>query len=448
MKQQLSIFKPFFAILVALFFLSSCGNDDDAIIEPIAPVDPEPEPAAKVSKYVVGFEALPVGGEQPVDFVLDMAALSDLESGEISVEGQGLPQKGWRYFHQAGASLLSVGFAADDQGLVYQLDAEGALKSVNNFTLTNNFDKRFLNINDDTLVIVDLIARGVFDGDIPDLEFTVVDTKTGKVTGKFSHPIDHKSDGELFENYVPHINGMAFRDSKLFISYHKLDTQGGFNLIDGNKAYIAVLNYPDFTLDQLIEDDRTNVIGVDGHYGLFKDNAGTVYSYSAGSKAAGLIQETQNTSGLLRIKKGTTDFDPDYFFDVENAINGGKLFWADYIGNGKALARVLAQEGLPDWAAFAEQGPFFRLVILDLEAQTVTTVQGMPLHANRYTAPLFVENGKAYISARTGNPIGLGETSVADGESYVYRIDPATATASKGAKIKGLSLKGIFKISN
>lgn len=444
--KRILFFKSVVVVFALFFTVTSCESDDEGNIQ--EEQQEQEETVEEVSRIVVGFEASPVGGGQPIDYVLDLPSLERLEAGEINVEGKGLPQRGWRYFHQGGNALLSVGFAADDQGLVFQLDDEGAPKQISNFALTNNFDKRFLNIDDNTMVIVDLIARGQFNAEIPDLQFTVMDTNTGKITGTFTNPIDNKSDGEIFENYVPHVNGMAFRDGKIFVSYHKLDTQGGFNIIDGNKAYVAVLNYPDFTLDKLIEDNRTNVIGVDGHYGLFKTENNTVYSFSAASKSAGLIQETQNASGLLRINPGTTDFDADYFFDVENATNGGKLFWADYVGNGKALARIITQAGLPDWAAFAEQGPFFRLVILDLNAKTVTDVQGVPPHASRYSAPLFVEEGQAYISARVGNPIGVGETSLADGASYVYKINAETATATQGASIKGLSLKGIFRLTN
>jgi len=74
--------------------------------------------------------------------------------------------------------------------------------------------------------------------------------------------------------------------------------------------------------------------------------------------------------------------------------------------------------------------------VIDLVNQTVTDVAGIPAHGHRYTSPMFVEDGKAYISSST------------DTETYVYIVDPETATATKGAKVLGLGLKGIFKINN
>ena len=75
-----------------------------------------------------------------------------------------------------------------------------------------------------------------------------------------------------------------------------------------------------------------------------------------------------------------------------------------------------------------------RLVIIDLANQTVTDVANVPLHAKRYSSPVFVENGKVYVSIETAT------------DAYVYQVDIASATGTKGAKIIGKTIKGFYKL--
>ena len=75
-----------------------------------------------------------------------------------------------------------------------------------------------------------------------------------------------------------------------------------------------------------------------------------------------------------------------------------------------------------------------KLVVIDLAAQTVTDVADVPLHAKRYTSPVLIDEGKAYLSIETAN------------EAAVYVLDIATGTATKGAAIEGKTIKGFFKL--
>ena len=109
------------------------------------------------------------------------------------------------------------------------------------------------------------------------------------------------------------------------------------------------------------------------------------------------LQHQLKPSGILKIADGTTDFDQNYFFDIETAT-GGKLFWMDYIGNNKAIGRILTDDNGGPWAAYGRDVFNQKLVIIDLVSQTVTDIAGVPAHANRYTSPVFIENGYAYVS--------------------------------------------------
>ncbi len=434
----------FYSIIMIIAAMSafSCSDDDNE-------TGSNPDPTA-TTKYAVGFQTLPVAQAGPVDYMLQLNSLESLTTGELTVEGQGIPQTGWRFFHQAGNTIFTAGYVEDRTCISYQLDENGELKKKTDFVYQTTLNN-YLTVDDKTLLAVEL-AFGVSDPDatsIPDRSFYEINAETGQVDRIISHPVDSSVGDGTAANppYLPWITGMVVRDGKLFLSYHKYFPDGNGNAIAVDKAYIAVLKYPEFELEKLIEDDRTSSIGTNGpSTGIEQTENGDIYSYSSSSLTSGISGATK-PSGVLRIKNGETDFDTTYFFDVENAANGGKIYWMDYIDNGKALARVVLDDTLGQWVAFREQGEQLKLVVLDLINKTVTDVQGIPPHANRYSSPTFVEDGKAYISARTGELLNESSTNTADGETYVYIVDPATATATKGAKINGYALKGIFKVS-
>ncbi len=433
------------AIMIALVTTFSCSSDDNG-----NGLDPNPNPVAN-AKYAVGFQTLPVGQSGPVDYMLELSSLESLTNGELTVEGQGIPQTGWRFFHQAGNTIFTAGYVEDRTCISYQFDENGDLKKVTDFVYQTTLNN-YLAVDNNTLLAVEL-AFGVDDPAataIPDRNFYLINAETGLVEDIKSHAVDSSIGDGTAQNppYIPWVTGMVVRDAKLFLSYHKYFPDGNGNAIAVDKAYVAILKYPEFELEKLIEDDRTSSIGTNGpSTGIEQAENGDIYSYSSSSVASGVLDATK-PSGVLRIKNGETDFDSSYFFDVENAPNGGKIYWMDYIGNGKALARIVLDDSLPQWAAFREQGEQLKLVVLDLISQTVTNVQGVPPHANRYSSPTFVEDGKAYISARTGELLNDSSTNVADGETYVYIVDVETATAVKGAKVNGFALKGIFKVTN
>ena len=80
-----------------------------------------------------------------------------------------------------------------------------------------------------------------------------------------------------------------------------------------------------FELDKIIYDERTSPIGVNGHStGIEQTENGDIYSFSTSALSAGFTLATK-PSGILRIKNGETEFDQDYFFNVEEATNGGSL---------------------------------------------------------------------------------------------------------------------------
>ncbi|WP_109300120.1 DUF4374 domain-containing protein [Aquimarina sp. AU474] len=423
--KTIQLTKNIILLVVMTIFIISCGSDDDGV-----PVDPEP---TAVSKYIVGFEAFPVGDASPVDYILELPSIASLTTGEITVEGQGTPLKGWRFFHNVENTVFTAGYSDDDKCIAYELDENGELIEKSNFAFQSTLDN-YAAIDDKTLLAVELTYGG-----LADKRFHIVNAETGLLERVVEHPIDIDMGSGTAEDpgSIPWVTGMVLREGKLFVSYHKWLADGSFVTPDVDRAYVAVFTYPEFQLEKIIQDSRTSPIGVNGHStGIEKTENGDIYSFSTSALSAGFTAATK-PSGILRIKNGATEFDPDYFFNIEEATSGGKLFWMDYVGNGKAIARIIVDDtnGAGEWGAFFKKD-VFKMVVIDLVNKTVTDVTGVPTHGHRYTSPMFVEDGKAYLSSSTAT------------ETHIYIVDPETATATKGAKVLGLGLKGIFKITN
>ncbi|HUP12822.1 MAG TPA: DUF4374 domain-containing protein, partial [Niastella sp.] len=163
-----------------------------------------------------------------------------------------------------------------------------------------------------------------------------------------------------------------------------------------------------------------------------------IYTFSPNSIASGYTQATKN-SGILRINSGATRFDPAYFFDVEAASGGAKLLSATYAGNGLLVARMLKPAAdTVLWGAFEVTNPVCKIAVIDLNNKTIKMVNDIPDHGGQYGGQGLVEDGKVYVSI----------TSTVAGESRIYAVDPATATATKAAKILGLEVPSIYKLSN
>lgn len=110
--------------------------------------------------------------------------------------------------------------------------------------------------------------------------------------------------------------GMVIRDNYLFMGVTYLD-ENFANLADS--VFVAVINRTTNTVEKLIADGRSSEMW----------NGGTASSFSPIT----LIKDSNNDiyvngyanngkpSGVLKIKSGATDFDPDYFFNLNAATD-------------------------------------------------------------------------------------------------------------------------------
>ena len=151
---------------------------------------------------------------------------------------------------------------------------------------------------------------------------------------------------------------------------------------------------------------------------MVKADNGDVYVFSGHF-------ETRSTkpAGALRINKNATDFDSNYFFNIDE-LSGGYPFRNVYHITGTKFLLEFYNEKNNNTNTSATQ-----YAIVDAGAKTFNWVTGLPAKENITSLPFIkagAYNGKIYL------PIAERGADAA-----IYTIDPATNVATKGLVIKG-----------
>ena len=168
---------------------------------------------------------------------------------------------------------------------------------------------------------------------------------------------------------------------------------------------------------------------------IWTAESGDVYVFSP-SYAKTMADERQQTTlpaGVVRIKAGTEEFDPNYYVNIEALTNGISFLRTWYIGGDKFLMLMYDMPLVPATTMTAS-----RLAIFDAESATLSYVEGLP-SAERIsgfgTAP-YSEDGKCYIAV-----------TLTDDYPAIYAIDAATAVATKGLTVEATQIGGIGRLS-
>ena len=168
---------------------------------------------------------------------------------------------------------------------------------------------------------------------------------------------------------------------------------------------------------------------------IWTAESGDVYVFSP-SYAKSMADERQQTTlpaGVVRIKAGTEEFDPNYYVNIETLTNGISFLRTWYIGGSKFLMLMYDMPLAPATTMTAS-----RLAIFDVESASLTYVEGLPA-AERIsgfgTAP-YSEDGKCYIAV-----------TLTDDHPAIYAIDAATAVATKGLTVEATQIGGIGRLS-
>ncbi|UTW66046.1 DUF4374 domain-containing protein [bacterium SCSIO 12643] len=401
------------AIIGAVIILgfSSCKKDDEQ--------PPSAQPSSGITM------SLKTTGGDETEFIVNS---DEVMTKDITAVGNGIEQTGWRFYYPVGKTLFASGYSNDNQCAGYADNGKGVVAKKGEFIFENSLEMFGHSDDDQTFLAMEIPRAGFANRRLHFIDVNSVFVK--KIVGT-------KIWESTSDSLVAWPTAIEVRGDKMFIPFHKMDAKGWFTTPSPDSAFIAIYDYPNVGAApvKIISDARTSNIGVNGATtGLIETENGDLYSFSCGAEMAGFAPKSTKPSGILRIKSGSTDFDASYFFDVEAATNGGKLFWFDYVGGNKAIARILMDDNGGPWEAYARNVFNQKLVIIDLVSQTITDVANVPLHAKRYSSPVLVEDGKTFVSIETA------------ADAYVYEIDIENATGEKGAKIVGKTIKGFYKL--
>ena len=410
-------------LLSAALVLTACDSDDN---------NDDVESSESTAYSFV----LQTTGDESVEYLITQDEISvDEGITTLTAEGVGIEQQGWNYSFPVGNTLFISGYE-DFSALSYKVNAEGEVSQLSSFVFDNVLEM-FGNVDDSVLLAMDEPRDGTHTSRL----LYTVDAETGLITEKVNFTLFDEDTGTPGEGSVGWATALVVRDNLLYVPFHKLSDNGYFYTPDPDTAYVAIYDYPltdGAEPNKIIADNRASNIGVNGFASsMIQTDGGDLYTMSSGAATAGFYPASTLPSAILRINDGETEFDANYYFNVEEATDGGKLFWMDYIGDNKVIARIITdeQDGAL-WSAFTKSLITQKVVIIDLEAKTVTDVENVPLHSKQYTGPVEVINGKVYVS------IEDGETA------FVYEVDIESATAVKGAEIAGKSIKSFHSLYN
>lgn len=350
---------------------------------------------------------------------------NDLMSGEINAYGKGLEQSGYRDYDQANQTIFSIGGLGVNFVTGITRNGNGYLQESGDFVFNSKLSA-FSQLGNSTMLGLEIPDKAA-DGD--KMKFYVVDINDVAITKTIQQPI-----APIAQVEWPSITGMEYSGGKVYLTYIQMNpTTYATDFVD--TTYVAVYSYPDMSLETVMKDTRTGPAGSWAAFnGLIKTENGDLYTMSNTSMANGFSKGGKNAA-FMRIPVGKTIFDENYFFDFESKSGGLKPAHFKYIGNGLLFAEVSTIKSQTSADRWSDKD--LKCSIIDLYNQTITDIKDIPVHngagGRRFTA--LVDEGYVYYPVSTDSGI------------YVYRIDPKTATAERGAKISTTFVGGFFKLN-
>ena len=158
-----------------------------------------------------------------------------------------------------------------------------------------------------------------------------------------------------------------------------------------------------------------------------------VFSPSFAKTMTDARQKTTLPAGVVRIPSGSTEFD-DYYCNLEALTNGNSFLRSWHIADDYFML-LMYDRPLTETGYVANQ-----LAIFKAGDKKLTYVTGLPStdQISGFGNEPYVEKGNAYVTV-TFNEGG--------GNPAIYKINPATATATKGLTIEATQVSGVGKLT-
>jgi len=399
-----------FSALIA-FTAFSCSSDDNKPGDNTGGVD------TGKTKYII---TATTGASGVADYLL---TADDISTGTISTNGNGVEQDGtYRYYITAQNNFFSLLYGQGNPGAVttYNLNSEGKLVKKSNFQAETV--QVFAAVNKDILTIK--VPRS---GDASIAMMFKIDAEKSLITGQAQQDTKKLAgNGErAFFTWATQVG------DKVFMPYMSIKGDGvdNFGTVNPDSTWVAVYNYPELKLEKVIKDNRTSYLGAYFTNGLIQDENGDAYGFSGAIATSNNVLVSKKHSAVVKIKKGTTEFDQSYFFDVEEKSGGYKISSSSYISNGKVLLVMFGNAGKNNGAA--------KLAVADVYNQTFKWVTNVPETISFATT-------RYNITTEDGNSSVIG-INTPDG-NWIYSINGSTGVAVRGMKVEGGQITAIAKL--
>ncbi|MCD8079994.1 MAG: DUF4374 domain-containing protein [Bacteroides sp.] len=205
-----------------------------------------------------------------------------------------------------------------------------------------------------------------------------------------------------------------------------------------NEAWIAIYSDQSFKNPKLIKTDKISYAcgrrQSQYYQTIWAADNGDIYVFSP-SHAKTMSDDRQKTTlnaGVVRIKSGADEFDPDYHYDIETAAGGRAFLRCWHLTEDYFLLLMYDKPYSESGYAATE------LAIYKGEDKKLIPVNGLPeadVISGFGNAP-YCENGVAYMAVTT-----------TEGAPAIYTIDPATGKASKGLTVEATQVSAVGKLS-
>ena len=403
---KLALFAAFIA-----FTTFSCSSDENSGNGTGGGVD------TGKTKYIITATTGAVG---IADYLL---TADDVTTGTVSTIGNGIEQDGtYRYYITAENNFFSLLYGQGNPGAVttYNLTAEGKLQKKSDFQAETVHV--FAAVNKDILTVK--VPRS---GAASIAQMYKIDATKSLITGEAQQ--DTKilaGNGErAFFTWATQVG------DKVFMPYMSIKGDGldNFGTANPDSTWVAVYNYPELKLEKVIKDNRTSYLGAYFTNGLFQDENGDAYGFSGAIATSNTVMTSTKPSAVVKIKKGTTEFDKSYFFNVQEKSGGYKISSTTYISKGKFLLLMYGNVGKNNGAV--------KMAIADVYSQTFTWVTNTPETLTSVTS-------RYNITTEDGNSAIIG-VNTPEG-SWIYTVNGTTAVATRGMKVEGGQITAIQKL--
>ncbi len=456
-----------FAALMAVA-LTACSDDNGVPEVPVTGTD---------SSFVLATSVK--DGEQTANVLLTSQSL---EEGSVSVRNNGLVNDGateWVFYkdrylyaltYNQGNAGTTRSYVMGEDGQVHPRSAE---YKVSRFTSFGQYGKYILSVSTGD----GLAEYADADGNLPRmllLTYLDVEAETAKASDSRGN-----KDALMAENFLGNgeyvtLSGFEEANGKLYSGIVGMGLSPYGSAIDGGKyiregyedlvktesggtgsgsykkgellgtqypdeCWVAIFDNETLGGRKLIKTDKISYpcgrFRSQYYQCVWAADNGDVYVFSP-SYAKTLTDKRQQTklnAGVVRIKAGTTEFDPNYYYDLEAQSGGVSFLRCWHAGGNYFLLRMYDRSFTQSGTPVAN-----RLAVFNGDNGKLTFVSGLPEadQISDFGKMPYVADGHIYMPVATS-----------DGYPAIYKINPATATATKGLTMEVNTATAVGRLS-